>query len=155
LDFTYEDKPHDDEALYVSADATTWLVTKGRSDGVRAFSLPAQTWREGKAVAHAAATLSMFPSNPRQWVTDAAISPDGRTVAVRTYQDIYLFAAQAGTGLIDPGKRLTVCDLRGLQERLGEGMDWAATGEGQVLSSEGFAGQISIAECLPPTPPAP
>lgn len=151
LTYAYDDGPHDVEALYIAGDASAWLVTKGRSKGVRAFRLGPEQWGSGQATARAILALPIPVDVPtRTLVTDAALSPDGAHVAIRTYGDVYVFAVDPMTGAprLDPAP--TVCDLRGLKEAQGEGVGWHASGKALLLSSEGIGGQLSLIACAPP-----
>jgi hypothetical protein len=78
------------------------LVPKGRTPVISFFGIP------GEDVAKALASgIVLTASNqgdtgiaPDQelgrWVTAAALSPDGRTLAVRTYSEIFFYAADDG-----------------------------------------------------------
>lgn len=152
LDYVYDDGPHDVEALYVAADASAWLVTKGRSKGIAAFRLDPGAWgRDGPATARKVAALPIEPGLLNgALVTDAGLSPDGAALAVRTYRTLYVFHADPATGAPSLETAPSACDLAPLREAQGEGVGWHPTGKAQVLTSEGIAGQISLIEC--PTP---
>jgi hypothetical protein len=144
IDFTYPTGPRDVEALYVSADATVWLITKGLK---RAFRLPygnSQT-----AVVAESSILLPIDHGSSTLVTDAALSPDGQALAVRTYNQIYVFKAKPN-GEPDVAIPPNVCDISALDEDGGEGLGWPSDGEALLLSSEGRAGQISTALCRIP-----
>ena len=145
----YPDRPHDVEALYVEPDGSVVLVTKGRSSGILTFRVPAGAWTTGGAVrADRLDSLPIAASLPRgRVVTDAAISPDGRKVVIRTYRELWFFT-RGGNGhlTLDPAR--PVCDVAGLQ-RQGEAVDWWA-GETLVLTSErgsARAGTILLVQC--------
>jgi hypothetical protein len=145
----YPDRPHDVEALYVEPGGDVVLVTKGRRSGILTFRVPSRSWTTGGAVrAERLDSLPIEASLPLgRAVTDAAISPDGRTVVVRTYRELWFFSRAADGHLtLDPGR--PVCDVTGLQ-RQGEAVDWWG-GDWLVLTSErgsARAGTIVLVQC--------
>lgn len=145
----YPDQAHDVEALYVEPDASVILVTKGRRGGVLTFRVPASGWAQ-RSMAKAVRVDSL-PIQPNlrlgRVVTDAAISPDGRLVVIRTYRELWFFARTADGHLSLDATR-PVCDLTGLQ-RQGEAVDWWG-GDRLVLTSErgsSRAGTILLVRC--------
>lgn len=148
LSLRYPDGPHDVEAIYADASGDLFLVSKGRSKGIWLFRLPADAWSAGGTAAPE--RLDSLPITPDisygQWISDAALSPDGRRVAVRTYSAVFFFA-------VGPGGRLTPdrwqeCFFGDLEPQ-GEGITWLddrrllLTGE----SSPTMAGPLFILEC--------
>ncbi|MGH7562148.1 MAG: hypothetical protein ACRENB_14145, partial [Gemmatimonadales bacterium] len=129
LPFRYSDGPHDVEAMYASRSGTIFLITKrpladsgGRRRPALVFELPAAAWGRGHRPAVAALhdSLPIVPGNGSgRVITEAALSPDGRRLAVRTYTQLYVFDTDPGTGRIRPGRAPTVCSLAGLRERQG------------------------------------
>jgi hypothetical protein len=107
LRLRYPDGPHDVEAIYVSPrDSAVYLVSKGRSGGIRLYRVSRAQWEGNQDERHVATaaliqTLDIRPSiRAGRLATGAAMRPDGRLVAVRTYTEIYLFAAIAGGRLV-------------------------------------------------------
>lgn len=145
----YPDQAHDVEALYVEPDGSAVLVTKGRRGGVLTFRVPASAWAQRRvAKAVRVDSLPIAASLPiGRVVTDAAISPDGHLVAVRTYRELWFFTRTADGHLsLDPAR--PVCDVTGLQ-RQGEAVDWWQ-GDTLVLTSErgsARAGTIVMVRC--------
>lgn len=143
----YPDGPHDVEAMWVEADGSVALVSKGRSGGVRLFRVPASGF--GAAGGVDAQLLQVLPIAPDQslgrWVTDAARAPDGRRVAIRTYTELYLFPQLPAGRLGTP----VICNVAGL-ERQGEGVEWLDDRR-LLLTSEagprGAPGPIHIVRC--------
>jgi hypothetical protein len=143
----YPDGPHDVEAMWVDGAGTISLVTKGRSGGIRRFRLPGAAFGSGHPAM--AELLEVVPVAPDarfgRWVTDAALAPDGRRVAIRTYTELYLFPllplGHLGTPL--------VCNLAGLEPQ-GEGVEWL-DGIRLVLTSESVDGRgpgpIHVVRC--------
>jgi hypothetical protein len=80
-------------------------------------------------------------------VTDAALSPSGDRVAVRTYLAIYLFRFTPQGTLVPLG---VACDAAGLQFQ-GEGISWLDDRVLVLTSEGGFGspGTIVLLECGP------
>lgn len=93
LRLRYADRPRDAEALVATPDGALSLITKGRSGPILRFTIPAEAW---KAEEYELANPDTLPITPQflagRWVTDAAIDPEGRRAAVRTYTEIYFFS---------------------------------------------------------------
>ncbi|HEV8264328.1 MAG TPA: hypothetical protein VGQ06_05210 [Gemmatimonadales bacterium] len=156
LQLRYPDGAHDVEAIYVSPrDAALYLVSKGRSGGIRLYRVDREQWpRAGEARTRAAVatawrvqTLDVSPNaEAGRWVTGAAIRPDGRLVAVRTYSEIYLFTPGIGGRLASARER--PCGIAGL-ETGGEAVDFLDDST-LVLTSEALgrrAGRIHTVVC--------
>lgn len=149
LQVRFPDRPHDTEALYLEPDGGVVLITKGRSGGVLVFRVPATAWdTHDGVIATRIDSLAIDASMVRgRVVTDAAISPDGKVVAVRTYREILRFTrGRDGSLLPEPGG--PACDVAGLEPQ-GEGLDWwdAAT---LILTSERgleAEGTITLLRC--------
>jgi hypothetical protein len=124
LGFQYPGAAHDVEALYVEPDGAVVLITKGRTGRILTFRVTASAWGTGRtAMATPLDTLPIVPSlMTGRAVTDAAISPDGRRVAVRTYRDVHFFLRDRA-GRLQPDPARPVCDILG-REPQGEGIDW-------------------------------
>ncbi len=151
LSIRYPDGPHDIEAIYADASGDIYFVSKGRTKGVLLFRLPAAAWDGGgAAVPELVDSLPITPDiSVGQWVTDAALSPDGRRVAVRTYSAVFFFAVEAGGRLTpDQGRE---CSF-GLVEPQGEGITWLD--ERRLLltseSSSKSRGTLYLLECGQP-----
>ncbi len=150
LGLHYADGPHDIEAIYADSAGTLFFVSKGRSHGIALFRLPASAWATHAAVPERLDTLPITPIQPiGQWVTDAALSPDGRRVAVRTYSAIFFFTIGEGGRLApDRGRE---CFL-GRLEPQGEGITWLDDRR-MLLTSESSStsrGTLFLVECGTP-----
>ena len=124
LRLRYRGGPDDVEAIYVSPrDSALYLVTKGRSGVIRLYRVSRQVWGGDTVVT--ASPLQQLPVAPfapvGRLVTGAAIRPDGRLVAIRTYTEIYTFVPGAG-GLLTPSG-WPVCNVSGLEPQ-GEAIDF-------------------------------
>jgi hypothetical protein len=155
LSFTYDDRPHDVEAIYVARDGSVHLITKRplrtllrRRRPSLVFTIPASAWRARTTIAHRADSLGIVPgSAPNRVITDASLSRDGRLLAVRTYWQVYIFATDSATGRVAAFQPRAVCNVAGLQERQGEGISWFPDGNRLLLSSEGRTQPLRIIEC--------
>ena len=162
LTFRYADGPHDVEAMYVGPGGTIYLITKRpRLDRHRrqrpslVFALDPAAWLrpDSVAVARLIDSLPIVPgSAPGRLVTDAALAPDGRHVAVRTYGEVFVFAADSGSGRIRMDVPPSVCSVMELGERQGEGVTWLDSSGRLLLMSEGRREPLHVYAC--PLPPA-
>jgi hypothetical protein len=126
LRVSYPDGPHDVEAIYVSPrDTATYLVSKGRGGSIKVYRVGSKEWSATKAepvVATVVQTLDIRPNaEAGRLITGAAVRPDGRIVAVRTYSEIYLFYPGVG-GRLTPAREQP-CNVSGL-EIGGEAIDF-------------------------------
>jgi len=118
LQLRYPDGSHDVEAIYVSPrDNALYLVSKGRTGRIRVYRVARVQWGKADApvaTAELVQTLDIRPSaEAGRLVTGAAIRPDGLVVAVRTYEEIYLFTPIVGGRLVPARER--PCDIAGLE----------------------------------------
>jgi hypothetical protein len=145
LELRYPDGPHDAEAAVVAPDGAVLLVTKGRSRGVRAFRVPAASWGRKMVTAEPLGRLPVAAGRGIGLVTDAAISPDGTEVAVRTYVEIFFFRLGAHDAWQPLG---TACDVAGLDLQ-GEGIAWLPDDEFLLTSEGGFGvpGALTTVRC--------
>ena len=124
LRLRYPDGAHDVEAIYVAPrDGALFLVSKGRSGGIRLYRVDRAAW--GKDTVVTATAVQVLPIQPNagdgRWITGAAIRPDGRLVAIRTANEMYFFSPGVG-GRLGPALRPT-CRVRG-DEYQGEAVDF-------------------------------
>ena len=156
LDFVYSDRPHDVEAMYVGRDGAVFLITKRRLLDAQqrprpalVFRIPPTAWDSSGIVT--AALVDSLPIIPGQregaQITDAALSPDGKLLAVRTYADVFVFAVDSTSGLprhdIAPG----YCVIARLREQQGEGIGWWEDQRRLVLTSEGRNAPMYVVSC--------
>ena len=157
LTYRYADGPHDVEAMYVAPDAAIYLITK-RPFGSRTerrfgralvFRLAAARWS-----ARAVQTAELVDSLPivlgsafARYVTDAALSPDAKYLAVRTYTQVYVFATDSTTGRLLSTVAPAVCNIASLQEPQGEGITWMADARRLLLTTEGRGASFHILTC--------
>ena len=156
LPFRYQDAPHDVEAMYVPPNGDVVLITKrpmivrlGHYRAALVFRLSSSLWgRKTPAVATLVDSLPIVPgSAPFRLITDAALSPDAKHLAVRTYAQVYIFATDSLTGAVDHAVAPSVCDLTTLSEYQGEGVTWANNTGRLVFTSEGKKAPLHIADC--------
>ena len=121
LRVSYPDGPQDVEAIFVSPrDTAAYLVSKGRSGSIKVYRVGSQAWKTVKpgaagdpVMASVVQTLDIKPSpEAGRQITGAAIRTDGRVVALRTYNEIYLFNPGVGGRLVPA--RESPCDIAGI-----------------------------------------
>jgi hypothetical protein len=159
LVYRYADGPHDVEAMYVAPNGNVLLITKrlikahdGRRRPALVFEIPASAWGSTTApvVAALVDSLPIVPgSAPRRQITDAALSPDGRRLAVRTYAQVFVFRTDSATGRVDGATPPSVCNLAPLGRSQGEGIAWLGLGD-LVLTSEGRQSPMVALTCPMP-----
>jgi hypothetical protein len=121
LRVSYPDGPQDVEAVFVSPrDTAVYLVSKGRSGSIKVYRVHSKAWSDAKpggagdpVVATVVQTLDIRPSaEAGRQITGAAIRADGRVVALRTYNEIYLFNPGVG-GRLGPARERP-CNITGI-----------------------------------------
>ena len=143
----YPDGPHDAESLFVAPSGEIYLVTKGDPGAIAVYRLPRGA--AAGAVTQLERVGAPMLTQPRsaERPTGAAISPDGRWVAVRTVSYVAFYAAAdfaAGRW-----KEAFRADLRPLREPRGEGITFGRDGS-VFLLGEGPArdgGTFAKLEC--------
>jgi len=96
----FPDGPQDAESVFVLPSGDVFLVTKGRHGAIVLYRYPKQGASDAIATLERVRELAPRPADPRDWVTSATATPDGRWVGIRTYRALLVFAADE---LIDPG----------------------------------------------------
>jgi hypothetical protein len=131
---TYPDGPHDAEALFVTAAGDLFVVTKGETGHIALYRFP-QPLRAGSTVRLERVTVLGGRATKKDRITDAAASPDGRWIALRT-RDVVTFYR---TNELTSGRRGQAFhfDVRSLGERQGEGVAIAADGTVYLVSEGG------------------
>jgi hypothetical protein len=156
LVYRYADGPHDVEAMYVRPDGAITLITKrprlNRSSQLRpalVFTLPANAWgSDTTVVAVLTDSLPIVPGSAvLRTITDAALSPDNRYLAVRTYGQVYVFAADTATGRVIASIPPAICNIAGVEDEPGEGVTWIGATNRLLLTSEGRNASIQIVSC--------
>jgi len=126
------DGPRDIEALLVFDEARIFLVTKGRNHAVTVYRYPPPLRPDTVTLSEVQRLTEGAPPLGDQ-TTGASVSPDGRVVAIRTYQALQFFRLEADTlARIDDG----LVNLRTLREPQGEAVALGPDGL-VVLTSEG------------------
>lgn len=98
--FRYPGPPEDAEALAVLPSGDVTLVTKGRTPAISFFGFSktdisrALTNREVLTATNQGDSGISPDQGLGRWVTAAAMSPDGMTLAVRTYSEIFFYAPE-------------------------------------------------------------
>lgn len=144
---SYPDGAHDAEAMWVDASGDLFIVSKGRGPHISLYRVAGTAFGGKPVMAELRQQLPLVPEQKLgRMVTDAALSPDGRRVAIRTYTEIYIFPT-AGPGRLAPPS--VSCNVAGL-EKQGEGIAWLDDRR-LLLTSEavGGPGPIHIVTCGP------
>ncbi len=153
--FRYPDGAHDAEALAVTPEGAVLIVTKGRTGPIQLFEIGREaiarpTGRTDTVTAQFRGTLPIQPdARIGRYVTGAAFSPSGATLAVRTYTELFFFT-RATDGRYGPvGSPCFLGTARGLAEPQGEAVDYLDD-ETLVITSEagrGVPGPIHRVRC--------
>jgi hypothetical protein len=136
LRFRYPDGPADTEALAVSPGGDLLLITKGTDGSGRLYRLSPDLDGPALKDAELMGPLPTSTTDEGDWITGAAVSPDGRTLAFRNHHAVFL------TPLSDPLSAPTLCEI-GLHQPQGEGIDYL-DGERLLLTSEEEGGRAPI-----------
>ena len=159
LQFRYPDGAHDVEAMYVPPNGFIYLITKrprrdaaGKLRPALIFELTPDSWgNRGPVVARLVDSLALVPgSAPLRVITDAALSPDARVLAVRTYAQVYTFATDPTTGRVLGAIPPAVCNIVALNVWPGEGVTWMAPSGKLLLTSEGRFSPMQVVDCQKP-----
>lgn len=127
----YPDGPHDAEALLMTRQAGTFIITKDAPPRVYTFAASQNPGETG--------TLAFFRTlNEKGRVTGAAASPDGRWVALRSNRTLLTYTVDDFVN----GRTPVRVDLAGVNEPQGEGVAFGHGGE-IVLVSEGGGSDAS------------
>ena len=149
LDFTYGGAHRNVEAMYVAPNGDIYLIAKllpkfvpwmGSDAGI--FRLRAADWATRDTV------IAVFTGQSLHMtmITDAALSPDTRHLAVRTPKAAMIFTTTAG-GTIDPTIAPATCRLTPMHQKQGEGLSWLNDAGRFVFTSEGQRAPLHIGDC--------
>lgn len=100
--YRYPGLHEDTEAIAVLPNGDVTFVTKGRTPTISFFGLSKADVDRAVALDEVLTAVDQGNSGilPNQglgrWVTSAAMSPDGKTLAVRTYSEIFFYAVENG-----------------------------------------------------------
>ena len=126
------DGPRDVEALFVLPGEVPYLVTKGGDDAISVYRYPPPL-RPDTVTLEEVQRLTQGSVPLLDRVTGASTSPDGKWLAVRTYQALQFYQVVSGNlAPMDGG----LVNLRTLQEIQGEAVSIGPDGT-VVLTSEG------------------
>jgi len=145
--------PRDIEALFVLPGEEVYLVTKGRNHPNTLYRYPPPL-RSGEVVTlEEVQTLSDGSMPILAQVTGADATPDGRLVAVRTYQELRFYRVDGGRLTLLEGGSVA---LRTLQEPQGEGVALGPDHRVILTTEAGNFGGVAamrILECNLPRDP--
>jgi WD40 repeat protein len=150
IQLTYPDGPQDAEALFATTDGALFIVTKGENGPVNVYRVPSEVNAAAPAKLQRVATLTADAAEKTSRVTDAAVSPNGRWVALRTGDKVLFYQTQAlTTGQPDTPLQF---DLRGLNEPQGEGIAWARDNTLYLAGEGPGGGTLARISCNLPSP---
>lgn len=134
----YPEGPQDAEGLIALPDGSMYVVTKGTHGPIRLYRFPSDP--APGVVQDLTLVRELAPRAGRRgnWMTAATASRDGRWIAMRSYDTLYVFEARSLLGAAQPEPAATF-DLRALREPQGEGLALDADG-GVWLTSEAEGG---------------
>ncbi len=146
--FRWPDGPRDCEAVAVDAARGQVLLVSKKRTPPELFALPLRPHGGGVQVAQRLGTLAGVPTptadevraNPRMarirhQVTAADIAPDGRRIAVMTYNEVLLYRRRGDEGWAQAmARRPAVHDLPWLPQA--EALGWDARGQGLYATGE-------------------
>ena len=156
ITYSYSDRKHDVEAMYVAPNGDMYLITKRALRGfARAlrpalvFRIPANSWdSKTPVVSQLVDSLSVVPGSALlRTITDASLARDGRHLAVRTYSQVFIYATDSLTARVNHAVPAAVCNIVALGEAQGEGITWAKSDGRLVFSSEGHDAPLHLANC--------
>lgn len=140
LKFRYPAGSEDVEAMFVAPDTTVHLISKTRGGTARHYRLPAAAWHAAEpAVASDMGALSLTTDREDEALaTGAALAPDGRRVAIRTYRTVQFFVLRAD-GTLEPDPDWPRCDISGIDVQ-GEAVAWLGDTRLLLTSERGGPG---------------
>jgi hypothetical protein len=152
--FAYPDSPHDAESLLVTSDQNLFIITKGHPTVLYRAPHDAAPGRVAMLTRVADLPIDTFVTDherKRSRITDAATTPDGEWVALRTNSELLLLRTRE---LVDGNLNdVWHADLRSLDETQGEGVaisnagDIYLAGEG---GGHGLPGTFTHVKCQLP-----
>lgn len=145
---TYPGGPEDAEAMFILPDTSIHIITKGRQGPVTVYRVPTLTPGAPLVLQRVQQLTDGLVQLPRM-VTGASASPDGSTIAVRTYGFLQLYTMGAD-GLLVPLLHGDGLSLATLVEPQGEAVALLDDGGVYMASEAGPLGDqpfLSRTEC--------
>ena len=136
FELIYADGPHDAEAMFATNDGRLFLVTKERGRAT-IFRAP-HPLRPGQRDTLSVATTVALPNADHSAITDAATSPDGKWIGLRSNDAMLLYRASELLGQ-RAGTPIRI-DLQAFREPQGEGIAFGPNGM-VYLVGEGGGGK--------------
>jgi hypothetical protein len=134
LSIVFEDGPRDAEALMVDPKTRDIVIISKREASVGVYLIPYPQSTQSVNTARKVATL------PLSWVTSCDISPNGRTILVKTYTNVYKFKRGRNQSLSQAfGGKLKALPYE--LEPQGEAICFSSSGRGRYTLSERAQGK--------------
>ena len=105
INFRYPDGPRDAEAMFVDPRTKDIYIISKREEKVHLYRLAYPQNSNEVTVAEAFGELPSFGGGLANYVTGAAISPDGSEMLVRTYSQLYYWKRSTGQSIADALQR--------------------------------------------------
>jgi hypothetical protein len=124
------------------------IISKSRGSAAHLYQVPAGAWRaRGSTRASDLGPLPIPAGSLADLVTDAALSPDGRRIAIRTYVSIHVFRLGADHQLATDAA-VPACGIFGIEPQ-GEGLTWLDATHLVTSSESGFGlrGGLGLVRC--------
>jgi len=146
LPFVYPDGPHNAETLLIHPiTGEIVIVTKVKAGASQIFRAP-DAWAADQTVTLThVGDISPPLGSPR--FTGGSVHPAGHGVLLRTYTNVYFYAASAPDAPLEETLGHTPCALPVADELQGEGVSWTAAGDGYLTISEGASTSLHQASC--------
>jgi len=143
--FALPDGPRDIEAIFVLPGESVHFISKGRKDPLTVYRYPLPLRADELVTLEEVQTLSDGSMSIPAQVTGADASPDGRLVAVRSYEALYLYQVENGRLILGEGDRVA---LGTLQEPQGEGVGIGPGGQIVLTTEAGNFGGVAALRVL-------
>ena len=144
----YPDGSHDAESLVVTPKGDLLIVTKGDTGPIGLYRLPSASSKSESIVTMEAVGKPRDPGREGEdRITDAAISPNGEWIALRSNSSILIY--RTSSLLAGDWQEASRISLQGLREPQGEGITFGdettlfLVGEGGGKSRPGTFGQVT------------
>lgn len=147
---SYPDGPRDAETLLATPDGRLFIVTKGSTGGIALYRFPRQQRTGVRVLLELMGVLTEHEVDSERRITDGAVSPDGRWVALRTHARLTFYPA---AGFLDGRwNAARHVDLSPVGEPQGEAVSFGPA-DRLFLAGEGGGGSrpgtLAVLSCRP------
>lgn len=90
----YPDGPHDAEAFVAMPDGRLYIITKGSTGPIALYQFPRELQSDAvMRLERVGPSKAGKADDADDWITDAAVSPDGARIVLRTHHALFVYAA--------------------------------------------------------------